>query len=329
MDQQAVEKPSLPSIKYILGDADPLFDSHRHLPQSNGSAFNTYEPHKQHSLPSVVPNEHRRYTHQRNARSVSSMLDFQRLSLAPPQPQRPRTPEPPFTPESSRPLHPNYGQPQPPFHPQEHSNSYIMSNGSNPMHPSHTQRARTSHARSLSEFSHPYPQPSTLSPHPSPPREHLPQRAIGHRRAVSANTVDSMLNPKPWNLAPRPAAYLDTESNGSQATPATTSPPESYDENDSEEDSRSSSPPSSGTNNRYVCPYCSKGFSRPSSLRIHTYSHTGEKPFVCSEDGCGRRFSVQSNMRRHLRVHKLGRQVKKPSNPSSLSQVQRSNDVRN
>ncbi|PKC08720.1 hypothetical protein RhiirA5_260680, partial [Rhizophagus irregularis] len=54
---------------------------------------------------------------------------------------------------------------------------------------------------------------------------------------------------------------------------------------------------------RYQCPYCSKRFSRPSSLRIHTYSHTGEKPFVCTEPGCGRKFSVQSNMRRHLRVH--------------------------
>ncbi|KAI8085431.1 hypothetical protein BDF21DRAFT_307881, partial [Thamnidium elegans] len=53
---------------------------------------------------------------------------------------------------------------------------------------------------------------------------------------------------------------------------------------------------------RYVCPYCYKKFSRPSSLRIHTYSHTGEKPFVCTEPGCGRHFSVQSNMRRHLRV---------------------------
>ncbi|KAI7866011.1 hypothetical protein BDF14DRAFT_1686934, partial [Spinellus fusiger] len=53
---------------------------------------------------------------------------------------------------------------------------------------------------------------------------------------------------------------------------------------------------------RYVCPFCRKKFSRPSSLRIHTYSHTGEKPFACPEEGCGRRFSVQSNMRRHIRV---------------------------
>ncbi|KAF9183284.1 hypothetical protein BGZ51_004140 [Haplosporangium sp. Z 767] len=58
---------------------------------------------------------------------------------------------------------------------------------------------------------------------------------------------------------------------------------------------------------RYQCQYCHKRFSRPSSLRIHTYSHTGERPFKCSEEGCGRQFSVQSNMRRHLRVHRLGR----------------------
>ncbi|KAG0300528.1 hypothetical protein BGZ98_009105 [Dissophora globulifera] len=58
---------------------------------------------------------------------------------------------------------------------------------------------------------------------------------------------------------------------------------------------------------RYQCNFCNKRFSRPSSLRIHTYSHTGERPFKCSEEGCGRQFSVQSNMRRHLRVHRMGR----------------------
>ncbi|KAG0324633.1 hypothetical protein BG000_002141, partial [Podila horticola] len=63
----------------------------------------------------------------------------------------------------------------------------------------------------------------------------------------------------------------------------------------------------SSASGRYKCQYCSKRFSRPSSLRIHTYSHTGERPFKCSEEGCGRQFSVQSNMRRHLRVHRLSR----------------------
>ncbi|KAI8149724.1 hypothetical protein BJV82DRAFT_479184, partial [Fennellomyces sp. T-0311] len=54
---------------------------------------------------------------------------------------------------------------------------------------------------------------------------------------------------------------------------------------------------------RYRCSMCPKTFSRPSSLRVHIYSHTGEKPHGCPHPGCGRRFSVQSNMRRHLRVH--------------------------
>ena len=52
---------------------------------------------------------------------------------------------------------------------------------------------------------------------------------------------------------------------------------------------------------RYVCPQCAKAFSRPSSLRIHVHSHTGEKPFVCPHAGCGKAFSVRSNMKRHQR----------------------------
>ena len=31
--------------------------------------------------------------------------------------------------------------------------------------------------------------------------------------------------------------------------------------------------------------------------QIHTYSHTGEKPFSCSHPQCGRKFSVQSNLK--------------------------------
>ncbi|ORY46301.1 hypothetical protein BCR35DRAFT_272805, partial [Leucosporidium creatinivorum] len=45
-----------------------------------------------------------------------------------------------------------------------------------------------------------------------------------------------------------------------------------------------------------------KRFARPSSLRTHIHSHTGEKPFSC--DLCGRGFSVQSNLRRHLKIHR-------------------------
>lgn len=58
---------------------------------------------------------------------------------------------------------------------------------------------------------------------------------------------------------------------------------------------------------RYICRICHKAFSRPSSLRIHSHSHTGEKPFRCPHSGCGKAFSVRSNMKRHERGCHPGR----------------------
>lgn len=71
-------------------------------------------------------------------------------------------------------------------------------------------------------------------------------------------------------------------------------------------------PPSSSVSyppsqDRYICQTCTKAFSRPSSLRIHSHSHTGEKPFKCPHAGCGKAFSVRSNMKRHERGCHSGR----------------------
>ncbi|ORZ25151.1 hypothetical protein BCR42DRAFT_315390 [Absidia repens] len=65
----------------------------------------------------------------------------------------------------------------------------------------------------------------------------------------------------------------------------------------------SSSTTNSNTPRRYKCTVCVKRFTRPSSLATHMHSHTGEKPYKCIVDGCGRRFSVVSNLRRHAKIH--------------------------
>ncbi|KAM3556736.1 hypothetical protein ARSEF4850_005396 [Beauveria asiatica] len=65
-----------------------------------------------------------------------------------------------------------------------------------------------------------------------------------------------------------------------------------------------SSKVSSSTQKKHKCKVCDKRFTRPSSLQTHMYSHTGEKPFACDVEGCGRHFSVVSNLRRHRKVHR-------------------------
>ncbi|KAI1790656.1 hypothetical protein LXA43DRAFT_1074667 [Ganoderma leucocontextum] len=57
---------------------------------------------------------------------------------------------------------------------------------------------------------------------------------------------------------------------------------------------------------RHGCGICHRRFNRPSSLMIHMNSHTGAQPFKCPFPGCTRRFSVNSNMRRHYRNHRDG-----------------------
>ena len=74
------------------------------------------------------------------------------------------------------------------------------------------------------------------------------------------------------------------------------------DSSDSEIDSRSFiSGRSQGSSSVYACPYpdCPKFFSRPSRLKTHIFSHTGERPFQCPVQNCRKTFSRNAHLKRH------------------------------
>ena len=67
---------------------------------------------------------------------------------------------------------------------------------------------------------------------------------------------------------------------------------------------RSPSTPSDPRPLVYACTWenCDRVFSRPCRLEEHVRSHTGERPFQCDEDGCGKTFVRDYHLSRHKKI---------------------------
>lgn len=59
----------------------------------------------------------------------------------------------------------------------------------------------------------------------------------------------------------------------------------------------------------FRCKYCPQTFTQSSSLNIHTRTHTGEKPYICTHELCAKKFISRTSLQRHLCSHNNRKKV--------------------
>lgn len=67
---------------------------------------------------------------------------------------------------------------------------------------------------------------------------------------------------------------------------------------------------------RHQCHICLKGFSSSSAVQIHLRTHTGDRPFKCSD--CGKAFTTKGNLKVHQGTHMWNAKSSSPPRHNSV-----------
>ena len=147
--------------------------------------------------------------------------------------------------------------------------------------------------------SSPYPYPSMSPPVAHNPRPLPSELIVNPHLAVSKSAPTSSTSASSSSSSSASSAAASRKRKLAAALPSSTS------EDDSDAESEAAAGSTLSSEPVHNCPFtsCTKSFLKPSALKRHVRTHTGERPFVCSVSGCGLSFAERGNLKRHERVH--------------------------